>query len=159
MFCRRFSSHALTGSYRKNVINLRSTLRPCCSGSRTRTAPVPTRQVKAKPFDSKITIARTPLQRTRTADEQNDLEAYLGLIGGTPALHCEVVGDLLRATNNHPKAYMASPADTLAIVQNIVRLSNAHRCIEIGVFTGVQHIRSLANGQDNMQCVSASHAS
>ena len=138
MLCHRFSARALQSSHGKGWKGLHSALSPRCSVSRFTL--ILTEEVKAKPVDSKITIARTPLERTRTADEQNDLEAYLQFIGGSPALQSKEIGQLLQATNNHPKAYTASPADTLAIVQNIVRLSNAHRCIEIGVFTGTFEI-------------------
>lgn len=87
--------------------------------------------------DTKITLVRSPLQQTRTATEQSELEAYFKHISGSALNNCPALADLLQATSGQSRAYMASPTDTLAVVQNIVRLSNAKRCIEIGVYTGV----------------------
>ena len=85
---------------------------------------------------AKITLTRSPLQQTRTQEQQNELEAYFRHISSSALKDCPAIDHLLQATIQLPTAYMASPADTLAIVQNIVRLSNASRCIEIGVYTG-----------------------
>lgn len=84
----------------------------------------------------KITLARSPLQQTRTQEQQNELEAYFRHISSSALEDCPAIDELLQATTRLPTSYMASPADTLAIVQNIVRLSNARRCLEIGVYTG-----------------------
>ena len=86
--------------------------------------------------DSKITLAHSPLTRTRTAEEQSALEVYFKHISSSALTDCPQIENLLRATMEHPKAYTASPPDTVAIVQNIIRMSNAKRCIEVGVFTG-----------------------
>ena len=93
--------------------------------------------------DTKITLVRSPLQQTRTATQQSELEAYFKHISGSALNSCPALADLLQATSGQSRAYMASPTDTLAVVQNIVRLSNAKRCIEIGVYTGVIHLHSL----------------
>ena len=105
---------------------------------------------------AKITIARSPLQKTRTSDEQLELEAYLMHIASSTTKTSAGIDSLIAATNKHPKSYTASPPDTLAIVQNLVRISNAKRCIEIGVYTGDQLIQlqlslstSACSVQDN----------
>ena len=85
----------------------------------------------------KITLARSPLQQQRTQDQQNELEAYFRRISSSALEDCPAIDNLLQATNQLSSSYMASPADTLAIVQNVVRLSTAKHCIEIGVYTGI----------------------
>ena len=82
-------------------------------------------------------IARSPLKRTRSAQKQHDLEAYLRHIGGSALYKFSEIESLVRATSEHPNSYMASPPDTLAVVQNIIRLSSAKRCLEVGVYTGM----------------------
>jgi hypothetical protein len=64
------------------------------------------------------------------------------------ALHEYLVAHSVRANEHleglrltqlkHPRAGMASPQDSIAILQMMVHLTQARKVIEIGVFTGVQ---------------------
>ena len=80
-------------------------------------------------LDNKITIARSPLKRTRSVQEQNDIEAYLRHIGSSALYNFSAIESLVRATSERSNPYMASPPGTLAVVQNIIRLNVALRLV------------------------------